>query len=107
MSVIFRSSKVLLLLATVTVSGSLYAQDAPPAGQPVPGQPSDITVTGTVPAELSGMPAGRGGEGFIPARRRGRWRATPTGGPKPVVFISDATQIGSGGGFRGASRTKL
>jgi outer membrane protein OmpA-like peptidoglycan-associated protein len=107
MSVIFRSSKVLLLLATVTVSGSLYAQDAPPAGQSVPGQPSDITVTGTVPAELSGMPAGPVVEGFISARKGDRLRVTTIGGTKTVVFISDATQIRSSGGFLGASRTKL
>jgi OOP family OmpA-OmpF porin len=107
MSVIFRSSKVLLLLATVTVSGSLYAQDAPPAGQPVPGQPSDITVTGTVPAELSGMPAGPAVEGFISARKGEKLQVTTAGGTKTVVFISDATQIRSSGGFLGASRNKL
>src|ERR1700712_2953640 len=107
MSVIFRSSKVLLLLATVTVSGSLYAQDAPPAGQSVPGQPSDITVTGTVPAELSGMPAGPVVEGFISARKGDRLRVTTIGGTKTVVFVSDATQIRSSGGFLGASTTKL
>ena len=107
MSVIFRSSKVLLLLATVTVSGSLYAQDAPAPGQSVPGQPSDITVTGTVPADLSGMPAGPTVEGFISARTGERLRVTTIGGTKTVVFVSDATQIRSSGGFLGASTTKL
>jgi outer membrane protein OmpA-like peptidoglycan-associated protein len=108
MSVIFRSSKVLLLLASVSVSGSLYAQDAPPApDQPVPVQPSDITVTGTVPADLSGMPAGPAVEGFISARKGEKLQVTTDGGTKTVVFVSDATQIRSSGGFLGASRNKL
>ena len=104
MSVILRSSKVLLLLATATVSGSLYAQQVTPA----PNQPGpDITVTGTVPADLSGMPAGPTVEGFISARKGERLRVTTIGGTRTVVFISDATQIRSSGGFLGASTAKL
>lgn len=100
MRIISKSPRLLLLLATVTVSGSVYAQDAPV-------QPErDITVTGTVPADLAGMPAGPEVEGFISARRGEKLQVTTTGG-KQIVFISDATQIRSSGGFLGVSRTRL
>ena len=103
MRIISKSPRLLLLLATVTMSGSVYAQDA----QPVPDQPDkDITVTGTVPPDLAGMPVGPEVEGFISARRGEKLQVTTTGG-KQVVFISDATQIRSSGGFLGVSRARL
>lgn len=98
------SPKFLLALAAVSASGSLFAQDAPPA----PAQPRDITVTDTmpVPADLSGMPAGPVVEGFISARRGNKLQVTTAGG-KTIVFVSDATSIKSSGGFLGASTKKL
>ncbi|MEO5493073.1 MAG: OmpA family protein [Sphingomonas sp.] len=103
MSVIFRSSKVLLLLATATMSGSLYAQQVP-QGSSQPGP--DVNVNGTVPADLSGMPAGPVIEGFISARKGEKLQVTTAGG-KTVVFVSEATSIKSSGGFLGASSKKL
>ncbi len=103
MRLMSKSPKILLALAAASVSGSLYAQDAPPA----PAQPErDITVTGTVPADLAGMPAGPEVDGFISARRGEKMQVTTAGG-KTVVFVSDATQIRSSGGFLGTSRTRL
>jgi len=107
MRFISKSPRILLLLATATMSGSLYAQDAQTTpGQPVPGQPSDITVTGTVPADLAGMPAGPAVDGFISARKGEKLQVTTAGG-KTVVFVSDATRIKSSGGFLNANSKKL
>jgi OmpA-OmpF porin, OOP family len=111
MRFISRSPKILLLLATATMSSSLYAQDAPSAPAPqdssaVPSQPRDITVTGTVPADLTGMPAGPEIEGFISARKGEKMQVTTAGG-KTIVFVSEATLIKSSGGFLGASTKKL
>ena len=97
------SSKIILALAAVSLSGGLYAQDAQPAPQP-----RDITVTDTipVPADLSGMPAGPVVEGFISARKGNKLQVTAANG-KTIVFISDATSIKSSGGFLGASTKRL
>ncbi len=102
MRVISRSAKTLLLLSAVTMSGSLYAQEVPQAAP----LPADATVTSTVPPDLTGMPAGPAIEGFISARKGDKIQITTPAG-KQIVFVSDATQIRSSGGFLGASRTKL
>ncbi|MBS0477997.1 MAG: OmpA family protein, partial [Proteobacteria bacterium] len=103
-----KSSKIALALAAATASGSLYAQDAPQDAPPAPAQPRDITVTDTmpVPADLAGMPAGPVVEGFISARKGNKLQVTSASG-KTIVFVSDATQIKSSGGFLGASTTRL
>lgn len=104
MSAIFTRSKILFLLAALIGPGSVHAQQV----QPAPSQRSpDITVTGTVPADLSGMNAGPQLEGFISARKGEKMQVTTADGAKTVVFISDATKITSSGGFLGASRNKL
>lgn len=99
-----KTTKIMLLAATVSVSGGVYAQDA----QPAPAQPRDITVTDTmpVPADLTGMPAGPVVEGFISARKGNKLQVTAANG-KTIVFVSDATVIKSSGGFLGASTKKL
>jgi outer membrane protein OmpA-like peptidoglycan-associated protein len=106
MGAIPKSPKILFMLAmlTGTASASLSAQQAPQD----PGQASpDITVTGTVPADLSGMAAGPQVDGFISARNAEKMQVTTAGGAKTIVFISDATNIRSSGGFLGVSRNKL
>jgi outer membrane protein OmpA-like peptidoglycan-associated protein len=106
MTVIFKGPRTLFLFAmlTGTVSVGLHAQQAPQD----PGQPTaDITVNGTVPADLSGMAAGPEVEGFISARNDQKMQITTAGGTKTVVFISDGTRIRSSGGFLGVSRNKL
>lgn len=106
MSVVSKSSKFLFLAAACAgpVSGSLYAQDQQQS-------PSDrapaITVEGTPPADLTGMPAGPEVEGFISARNAEKVQVTTAGGTKTVVFLSEATKIKSSGGFLGASRNTL
>ncbi len=105
MRITLTRSKILFLLAgcAMPLAGALHAQDAPPAA----GQDDQtITVTGTVPADLSGMPAGPEVDGFISARSGDKMQVTTAGGDKTVVFISDATRIRSSGGFLGISHNK-
>lgn len=104
MRITFNNPKIVFALAMLTVPGSLYAQEQQP-GQPQLAK--DITVTGTVPADLSGMPAGPEINGFISARKDKKLQVTTAGGTKAVVFVSDATKIRSSGGFLGANRITL
>ncbi|UIJ46376.1 OmpA family protein [Sphingomonas cannabina] len=103
MSVLSKSSRILLLLAASAGSASLYAQE-----QPAPSEPSpDITVSASAPADLSGMPEGPEVEGFISARKDGKMQVTTAGGTKTMVFLSEGTKIKSSGGFLGLDRDKL
>ncbi len=105
MSVISKGPRTLFLLAILagTASVGLHAQEVPQG--PAQANP-DITVTGTVPVDLSGMAAGPEVEGFISARNDQKMQVTTAGGTKTVVFISDGTRIRSSGGFMGISRNK-
>ena len=102
MSAISRGPGVLFLLAMLTmpVPGSLSAQELDPST-------SDITVVGTPPADLSGMPEGPEIEGFIAARSGNKMEVTGADGADTVIFISDGTEIRSSGGFLGLNRSKL
>jgi len=106
MSVIVRNPKTLFLLAMIagTASAGLHAQQAPQDAAP---SNPDITVNSTVPADLSGMPAGPQVEGFISARKDNKVQVTTAGGTKTAVLISDGTKITSSGGFLGVSRNRL
>jgi OOP family OmpA-OmpF porin len=112
MSVISRSPKMLFLLAmlTGTMSAGLHAQQTPQAPQAPQDQAQanpDITVTGTPPADLSGMADGPDVEGFISARNDQRMQVTTAGGTKTMVLISDGTRIKSKGGLLGIRTNKL
>jgi outer membrane protein OmpA-like peptidoglycan-associated protein len=106
----------MLAMLTGTMSAGVHAQqtpqDAAPAPAPVaasapaPGNP-DITVNGTVPADLSGMEDGPDVEGFISARNDQKMQVTTAGGIKTVVFLSDGTRIKSKGGLLGIRSNKL
>jgi len=100
----------MLALLTGTMSAGVHAQQAPqdtaPAPAAAPANP-DITVNGTVPADLTGMPDGPEVEGFISARNDQKMQVTTAGGAKTVVLISDATRIKSKGGLLGIRSNKL
>ncbi|WP_066810324.1 OmpA family protein [Sphingomonas asaccharolytica] len=116
MSAISKNPRMLFMLAllTGTMSAGVHAQqtpqDAAPAPAPVaasaPANP-DITVNGTAPADLSGMPEGPDVEGFISARNDQKMQLTTAGGAKTVVLISDGTKIKSKGGLLGIRSNKL
>jgi len=80
--------------------GSLSAQ------QPLPAEGA-ITVTGSVPADLTGLEEGPDVEGFISARRGEQLQVTTPDGNNTTILVSQATDIKSSGGFLGLNRTAL
>jgi OmpA-OmpF porin, OOP family len=105
----FMSTKGLILcgIAAVAMPASLSAQQqwSETQGQTV--AQTDITVTGNIPADISGLPDGPEIEGFISARQGNRIQITGEDGAKTVLHISDATEIKARGGFLGLGRTSL
>jgi outer membrane protein OmpA-like peptidoglycan-associated protein len=90
------------LLAALTASGSLAAQEL----EPYEGQ-AGTTVYGSPPADLSGLADGPGIEGFISARSGDRMKVTGADGTSTVISISAATDIRGRGGFLGLNSSKL
>jgi OmpA-OmpF porin, OOP family len=101
---ISRNSKTLALLAVLTVPawGSLYAQEQESA-QPEAG----TVVTGTPPADLTGLTAGPEIKGMISARKDDKVQVTGVDGTKTVLYISDGTEVRSSSGLFGIGRSKL
>lgn len=101
MNVISKSPRVLFALALLATPawGSLSAQQQGSAD-------ADITVTGSVPADLTGLAEGPEVEGLISARTGERVQVTGADGTTNIL-VSDATKITSSGGFLGLNRTKL
>lgn len=95
---------MLIAMIAAPLSTSLAAQDQTAAD--VASQ-SDITVTGQVPADLTGLNKGPKVEGMISARSGDRVQITAPDGTNTVVFVSDATRVKSSGGFLGLSGSKL
>mgnify|MGYP002780155613 CR=1 FL=1 len=89
------------LLAVPAASG-LLAQDSGTGAED-----AAVTVTGMVPADLSGMPEGPELDGFISARKGDRIQVTSPDGTRTVVAISEASEIRSSGGFLGLDKDKL
>ena len=80
-------------------AASLSAQETAPEGQ-------QVVVTGSIPADIAGLPEGPEIEGVISARKGERIQVTAADGTRTAVGISDATTVRAGGGFLG-KRTKL
>jgi outer membrane protein OmpA-like peptidoglycan-associated protein len=97
---IFGRSTIALLLAAAAVPAwsGLSAQ--------VQGT-NDITVTGAMPADLTGLPKGPEIQGIISARKGGQIQVTAANGSSTAVLVSQATDIRSSGGFLGLDRDKL
>lgn len=104
MSVVSKKQKVLILLAmfTVPVAGSLSAQQLDPSEGEVL-----TTVSGSLPADLSGMAEGPEIEGIISARSDNRLQVTSADGASTEIAIGEATEVRSSGGFLGLDRQTL
>lgn len=104
MGTVSRKPTVPLLLALLATPawGGLSAQELTPAESE-----DRITVTGSAPADLTGLPEGPEIEGFISARRGEQMQVTGTEGSSTAVLISQATEIRSRGGFLGLNKSKL
>jgi outer membrane protein OmpA-like peptidoglycan-associated protein len=97
---IFGRSTIALLLAAAAV----------PAWSGLSAQvqaTNDITVTGAMPANLTGLPKGPDVSGIISARNGGQMQVTGANGSSTAVLVSQATDIRSSGGFLGLDRDKL
>ncbi|GAB5349997.1 OmpA family protein [Alteriqipengyuania sp. 357] len=66
-----------------------------------------LTVTGTLPADISELPEGPEIDGFISARQDDRIQVTGEDGSQMIVLVSDGTEIKARGGFLGLGRTSL
>lgn len=99
----YRKPGVLLLSALLVMPGwaNLSAQELEPIDSDAA---TDITVTGTIPADLSSMPEGPEIEGFISARIANGIRVNTATGASSEVLISDGTEIRGTGGFLGLGR---
>ena len=94
---------VLLASFALPMASGLAAQDQ----QPTTYGDDGLTVYGTPPADLSGLPEGPDVEGFISARKGDRFQVTGETGERTVIGISAATEVKGNGGFLGLASTKL
>ena len=92
----------LFALLAVPMAGSASAQ------QPDPTVREDqITVHGSVPADLTGLAEGPEIEGLISARNGSQLQITDADGAPTLVNLSEATEVKGKGGFLGLGRTAL
>lgn len=102
MSVLSINKRTLLLAAALALPATgLSAQQDPYAGEVL------TTVTGSLPADLTGLPAGPEIEGVISARKGDQMQVTSADGTRTLLTVGEATQIRSSGGFLGLNRDKL
>lgn len=100
-----RTRPALLTLAAaiaLSAAGALAAQDTGAASDA-----SQLVVTGEVPADLTGLPAGPDVDGFISARKGEKMQVTAPDGARSLIMISAGTTVRSTGGFLGLGKQKL
>lgn len=102
MSIISKSSKILLPLAVLTGSAS-----AAQSQEPQPPQADLSASYSETSPEAAEMTEGPEIEGIVSARSGDKVQVTTADGTNTVVAINDATRIKSSGGFLGLSRSKL
>ena len=103
-----KSSKTFAALAALALPVTAGAQSQelePQAGGQSGGE--TMTVVGTMPSDLTGMPEGPEFEGVISARDGDKVQVTSADGTRTVVAISPSTEIRSSGGFLGLDKDQL
>ena len=103
-----KSSKTFAALAALALPVTAGAQSQelePQAGVQSGGE--TMTVVGTMPSDLTGMPEGPEFEGVISARDGHKVQVTSADGTRTVVAISPSTEIRSSGGFLGLDKDQL
>ena len=91
-------------IAALALPASVSAQEQ--WSQPTE-EETTLTVTGNLPADISGLPEGPEIDGFISARSDNRIQVTAEDGSRTVLFVADDTEIKARGGFLGLGRTSL
>ncbi len=103
-----KSSKTFAALAALALPVTAGAQSQelePQAGVQSGGE--TMTVVGTMPSDLTGMPEGPEFEGVISARDGDKVQVTSADGTRTVVAISPSTEIRSSGGSPGLAKDQL
>ena len=101
-----RGASALAALAALSLPATLSAQELTPLENTTEADGS-ITVVGTPPADLSGLPEGPDIEGIIAARSDERIRVVDTAGLDTMIALSEGTEIKGSGGFLGLSRSEI
>ena len=103
-----KSSKTVAALAALALplAAGAQAQELDPQSS-VRSEGEPMTVVGTTPSDLTGMPEGPEFEGVISARQDNKIQVTSADGMRTVVAISPATEIRSSGGFLGLDKDQL
>ena len=88
----FTSTKAALVcgIAAFALPASVSAQEQ--WSQPTE-EEATLTVTGNLPADISGLPEGPEIDGFISARSDNRIQVTAEDGSRTVLFVADDTEI--------------
>ncbi len=111
MNKISRKPAIPLLMAMLAIPAwsALSAQELPAGGNRASGQGDvgSITVIGSAPADLTGLPEGPEIEGFISARSGEELRVSGADGSNNSILLSEATEVKASGGFLGLGRTQL
>lgn len=97
-----RGALLLTAMLAMPMASSLSAQD-----QDEGLADDNILVQGSIPADLSGFPAGPEIDGFISARTGSGIQVTTVDGSNTMVALSQGTEIRSTGGFLGLNRNEL
>jgi OOP family OmpA-OmpF porin len=98
-----RSAIALAAMLAAATPAMIAAQDY----QAPADDPYAMTVTGTPPADLEGLPEGPEVEGFISARKGDRMQVTDEAGTPTALAISEGTEVTGAGGFLGLGNKKL
>ena len=107
MSIISNKSKTLTLLAMLSLpaSVSLSAQDQQqPSELPAAEADAGTVVTGTPPADLTGLTEGPEVAGFISASNAEKIQVTNVAGSDTVILLSEATKVKASAGLFGSGK---
>ena len=107
MSIISNKSKTLTLLAMLSLpaSVSLSAQDRQqPSESPAAEADAGTVVTGTPPADLTGLTAGPEVAGYISASNAEKIQVTNVAGSDTVILLSEATKVKASAGLFGSGK---
>jgi OmpA-OmpF porin, OOP family len=96
-------SITLAALLALPASAALYAQDAQEQLPPAEGDAGTV-VTGTPPADLTGLTEGPEVTGFISARNAEKIQVTNVAGADTVVYLSEGTKVKASSGLFGSGK---